>query len=113
MGNEEFKHDLTTLNNIINEKNNKIDSLNQELFNQKQINDKTKDYLLTLESKVAEFDKQKELINSLNSQISQLKKDISRKDDEINSLKKEFESSKLIEEYIMKMFDLRKNLDEI
>lgn len=106
MGNEE-------LNNIIQEKNNKIDSLNQELLNQKQINDKTKDYLLTLESKVVEFERQKELINSLNSQITQLKNDISRKDDEINSLKKEFESSKLIEEYIMKMFDLRKNLDEI
>lgn len=106
MGNEE-------LNNIIQEKNNKIDSLNQELLNQKQINDKTKDYLLTLESKVVEFERQKELINSLNSQITQLKNVISRKDDEINSLKKEFESSKLIEEYIMKMFDLRKNLDEI
>ena len=110
MGSEELENDL---NNIIDEKNNKIDSLNQELLNQKQINEKTKDYLMTLESKVVEFDRQKELINSLNSQITQLKKDISRKDDEINSLKKEFESSKLTEEYIMKMLDLRKNLDEI
>ena len=90
-----------------------IDNLNQQLTNEKQINNKTKDYLLLLESKVVEFDKQKEIIKSLNSQITQLKKEITLKNDEINSLKQELESSKLTEDYILKILDLRKNLEKI
>lgn len=95
------------------DKLNDIDKLKLELTKEKQINNKTKDYLLLLESKVVEFDKQKEIIQSLNSQIEQLKKEISTKDDEIKMLKQELESSKLTENYIMKLLDLRKNLDEI
>ena len=99
--------------NNIQELTNQINKLNEELTNEKNINNKTKDYLLVLESKVAEFDKQKEIIKSLNSQINQLKEEISNKDNEINKLKQELESSKLTEEYIMKILDLRKDLDEL
>ena len=70
MGNEE----IDNLKNLLNEKNNQLNQLNQELSNEKKINNKTKDYLLLLESKVVEFDKQKEIIKSLNSEINQLKK---------------------------------------
>lgn len=95
------------------DESNEIDELKQELTKEKQINNKTKDYLLLLESKVVEFDKQKEIIQSLNTQIEQLKKEISTKDDEINMLKQDLESSKLTENYILKLIDLRKNVDEI
>lgn len=95
------------------DKLDEIDKLKQELTKERQINNKTKDYLLLLESKVVEFEKQKEIIQSLNTQIERLKKEISTKDDEINMLKQDLESSKLTENYILKLLDLRKNLDEI
>ena len=95
------------------DKNNQIENLEQQLYEEKQINIKTKDYLLLLESKVVEFDNQKEIIKSLNSEISQLKKEIQKKDNEINMLKQNLESAKLTEDYIIKILDLRKNLDEI
>ena len=95
------------------DKNNQIENLEQQLYEEKQINIKTKDYLLLLESKVVEFDNQKEIIKSLNSEISQLKKEIQKKDNEINILKQNLESAKLTEDYIIKILDLRKNLDEI
>ena len=95
------------------DKDNQIENLEQQLYEEKQINIKTKDYLLLLESKVVEFDNQKEIIKSLNSEISQLKKEIQKKDNEINMLKQNLESAKLTEDYIIKILDLRKNLDEI
>lgn len=95
------------------DKDNQTENLKQQLYEEKQINIKTKDYLLLLESKVVEFDNQKEIIKSLNSEISQLKKEIQKKDNEINMLKQNLESAKLTEDYIIKILDLRKNLDEI
>ena len=94
MGNEE----IDNLKNLLNEKNNQLNQLNQELSNEKKINNKTKDYLLLLESKVVEFDKQKE---------------ITIQNNEINTLKQELKSSKLTESYIMKILDLRNELNEI
>lgn len=104
-------NDIDNLNRLLIEKNNQINSLNQELTTQKQINNKSKDYLLVLESKVVEFDKQKEIIKSLNSEINKLKNEVSNKNVEINSLKQELESSKLTESYILRLLDLRKNFD--
>ena len=99
---------------LMNEdKLDEIDKLKQELTKERQINNKTKDYLLLLESKLVEFEKQKEIIQSLNTQIERLKKEISTKNDEINILKQDLESSKITENYILKLLDLRKNLDEI
>ena len=95
------------------DKDNYIEDLKQQLDKERQINIKTKDYLLLLESKVVEFDNQKEIIKSLNSEISQLKGEIQKKDNEINALKQDLESSKLTEDYILKLLDLRKNLDNI
>lgn len=95
------------------DKLDEIDKLKQELTKERQINYKTKDYLLLLESKLVEFEKQKEIIQSLNTQIERLKKEISTKNDEINILKQDLESSKITENYILKLLDLRKNLDEI
>ena len=95
------------------DKDNQTENLKQQLYEEKQINIKTKDYLLLLESKVVEFDNQKEIIKSLNSEISQLKQEIQKKDNEINMLKQDLESSKLTEDYILKLLDLRKNLDNI
>ena len=93
--------------------NEDIENLKQQLDKEKQINIKTKDYLLFLESKVAEFESQKEIIKSLNSEIAQLKNEIQQKDNEINALKQDLESAKLTEDYILKLLDLRKNIDEI
>ena len=93
--------------------NEDIENLRQQLDKEKQINIKTKDYLLLLESKVVEFESQKEIIKSLNSEIAQLKNEIQQKDNEINVLKHDLESAKLTEDYILKLLDLRKNLDEI
>ena len=95
------------------DKDKQIEDLKQQLDKERQINIKTKDYLLLLESKVVEFDNQKEIIKSLNSEISQLKGEIQKKDNEINALKQDLESSKLTEDYILKLLDLRKNLDNI
>ena len=95
------------------DKDKQIENLKQQLDKERQINIKTKDYLLLLESKVVEFDNQKEIIKSLNSEISQLKGEIQKKDNEINALKQDLESSKLTEDYILKLLDLRKNLDNI
>lgn len=93
--------------------NKEIENLKQQLDKEKQINIKTKDYLLLLESKVVEFDNQKEIIKSLNSEIAKLNKEIQIKDNEINKLKQDLESAKLTEDYILKLLDLRKNLDDI
>ena len=113
MEEDKLKKELDNLNHLVIEKNNQINHLNDELTNEKNINNKTKDYLLVLESKIVEFDKQKEIIKSLNSQINQLNKEIEIKEKEINKLQQELESSKLTEDYIMKILDLRKNLDEL
>lgn len=106
------KKDIDELYHSLNEKDKEIKNLKLELDDVKQINSKTKDYLLMLESKIVEFDKQKEIINSLNSQINQLKTEINEKNNEIQALKQELESTKLTEEYIIKMLDLRKSLDK-
>ena len=101
-------------NQNINENKDKINFLSREWVNNDLIDDKTKDYLLLLESKAVEFEKQKELIKSLNSQIIQLKKEINDKDKEIiNTLKQEMESSKVTEEYIAKMIDLTALVNEL
>ena len=113
MDDKNENYTIEKLNQLLDEKNNEIKILNQELSNEKQINNKTKEYLFILESKIVEFDKQKEIINSLNSDIGQLKKEISVKNNEINSLKQELKTSRLTEEYIIKMLDLRRDLDKI
>ena len=104
---------LKNYDQIINEKDYQIDVLNKKLANEKQINNKTREYLLLLESKVAESERQMEIIDSLNSQFNQLKKEMDDKDNEIEALKKELEATKLTEQYIVKMLDLKRDIDEI
>lgn len=113
MVNQNGDADNYDLNEKCMQLSNQIDILNQELSKEKQVNNTTKDYLLLLESKIIEFDKQKEIINSLNNEVEKLKNEIIAKDNEINNLKKEIESSKLMESYITKLLDLKNDLNKI
>lgn len=106
-------NNLKNMEKLLNEKDIQINDLKQQLANENQINNKTKEYLLFLESKMVDFDKQKEIIRSLNTKISKLNNEVSEKNNEINALKQELESSKLTESYIMNILNLRKTLDEL